>query len=171
MRVKKFTAIVQGSFIALTALHNARTVHGDIQPEHLRLCDEGDPIQLIDFGSAARLGDRDAPKYRGGLMHYMPPEIARSVLSKGSAERTAKSDIYSLAASLAFAFDQQLLPNYPRDPVQMNVQEVLVLIADGNINTFTGAEDNVTAVLGKCLSHDPAQRPEAADALAMLIRG
>ncbi len=166
-RERKFKALVQGSFIALHALHRARTVHGDIQPEHLRVCDVGDPIQLIDFGCAARLGDRDAPRYRAGLVHFTPPEIARDILKHGQGTRSIEGDIYSLAASLAFAFDQHLLPLYPNGGEGLGWEEMMKVIAEGRIGAFAGPDDAVTRFLSACLSPDPAQRPGTEAALTL----
>ena len=166
-REPKFKAVVQGSFIALAALHAAHTVHGDIQPEHLRVCDEADPIQVIDFGCAARLNDRDAPPYRGGLVHFTPPEVARDILGKGEATRSIAGDVYSMAASLAFAFDQALLPLYPHGGEGMDGEDMLRVIAEGRIARFACPDDALTRFLSACLSHDPTHRPGARGALAL----
>jgi serine/threonine protein kinase len=84
----------------LAELHAKGWVHGDVQPAHVIIGPER--THLIDL-ALARGGNvpegYDFP-FRGCLVHYEAPEIARSVLAAGEAEPTEEADIYALGASL-----------------------------------------------------------------------
>lgn len=53
--------------------------------------------------------------FRGCLVHYEAPEIARSVLATGEAEPTEEADIYALGASLLISATGWRAMEYPDD--------------------------------------------------------
>jgi serine/threonine-protein kinase len=61
---------------ALSALHAAGWVHGDLAPSNVIVSDEGEAT-LIDFGLAARIGERHAEI--AGKPGYVAPEAVRAV--------------------------------------------------------------------------------------------
>ncbi|WP_052874801.1 protein kinase domain-containing protein [Streptomyces sp. NBC_01439] len=153
---------------ALSDLHRAGWVHGDVQPAHLIMSESG--ATLIDLALAR---GRTVPEgvdfpYRGCLVHYEAPEISRSVLESGTAVPTCESDVYALGASLMISATGWRHVAYP-DEAPREVQRQA--IADGPHRPVT-----IPGELGKLvnamLMPSPADRPTAAevcDALCLAL--
>lgn len=90
--------------------------------------------------------------FRGCLVHYEAPEIARSVLATGEAEPTQEADIYALGASLLISATGWRAVEYPNDaprPVQREA------VADGRRRPVKAPGELIDAML----SHAPEDRP------------
>src|SRR4029077_17090177 len=62
---------------ALAALHRAGFVHGDVQPDNIRVTEGGRAI-LLDLGFAHRLGENAQLLEQGyvlGTVNYLAPEL------------------------------------------------------------------------------------------------
>lgn len=107
--------VALGCVEALAELHAKGWAHGDVQPAHFIIGLER--THLIDL-ALARGGhvpeEYDFP-FRGCLVHYEAPEIARSVLTTGEAEPTPEADIYALGASLLISATGRRAVEYPDD--------------------------------------------------------
>ena len=76
---------------ALTALHDAGYVHGDVKPSNIGFASDGAP-KLLDFGLARLTNDHDQPA--GGTLSYSSPEVLRG-------ERAGEADdVWSLCVVL-----------------------------------------------------------------------
>jgi Protein kinase domain/FHA domain len=75
---------------ALSAVHSAGLLHGDVKPYNVMRSEDGRTV-LMDFGSGSELGD---PTARCGTPLYLAPEIFRDEPA------TIQSDIYSLGVLL-----------------------------------------------------------------------
>jgi hypothetical protein len=126
-----------------------------VQPAHFIIGPER--THLIDL-ALARGGHvpegYDFP-FRGCLIHYEAPEIARSVLATGQAEPTQAADVYALGASLLISATGWRAVEY-RDHAPRPVQREAV--ANGRRRPV-----NVPGELGELidamLSHAPEDRP------------
>ena len=76
---------------ALTALHEAGYVHGDVKPSNIGFTSDGAP-KLLDFGLARLTHDHDQPA--GGTLAYLSPEVL-----SGCAAAEA-DDVWSLCVVL-----------------------------------------------------------------------
>ncbi|CCK25732.1 hypothetical protein BN159_1353 [Streptomyces davaonensis JCM 4913] len=140
---------------ALAELHAKGWAHGDVQPAHFIIGLER--THLIDL-ALARGGHvpegYDFP-FRGCLVHYEAPEIARSVLATGEAEPTPEADVYALGASLLISATGWRAVEYPDDaprPVQRKA------VADGRRRPVK-VPGELGKVIDDMLSHAPEDRP------------
>ncbi len=76
---------------ALTALHDAGYVHGDVKPSNIGFASDGSP-KLLDFGLARLTDDHDQPS--GGTLPYLSPEVLRGGRAGGA------DDVWSLCVVL-----------------------------------------------------------------------
>ncbi len=160
------TILLRSAFEALAELHGYVTgerrltfVHGDIGPDHL-LVGKG-RVTFIDFGQARWDGMAAQPGSRErGTLPYLSPEVAR-----GEQEPDQASDVFALAATLAFAA-------LGRDPCQAEGPAArLVEIAERGLDLEAlGRCPSLTAqargALLRALAYDHRQR--VSDALAVL---
>ena len=69
---------------ALTALHEAGYVHGDVKPSNIGFASDGS-VKLLDFGLARLTDDRDQPA--GGTLPYLSPEVLSGERARRSGRR------------------------------------------------------------------------------------
>ncbi|MFF0206055.1 protein kinase [Streptomyces sp. NPDC005017] len=155
--VQPHISVALGCVEALAELHGKGWAHGDVQPAHFIIGIER--THLIDL-ALARGGyvptGYDFP-FRGCLVHYEAPEIARSVLATGQAEPTQEADIYALGASLLISATGRRAVEYPDDaprPVQREA------VASGRRRDVK-VPGELGALIDTMLSHEPADRPTA----------
>jgi predicted Ser/Thr protein kinase len=144
-----------GTLTALAAIHQAGIVHRDFKPHNVLLGPDGP--RVIDFGIARAL-DTTSQSQNVGTPSYMSPEqLAGSPL-------TPASDMFAWASTMVFAATGQ--PPFGND----ELGAVLYRIAHGE--PAVGALPHpLGEVITACLQKDPALRPTAADAQAMLLGG
>ncbi|MGW4492616.1 protein kinase domain-containing protein [Streptomyces sp. NPDC004376] len=148
-------SVALGCVEALAELHAKGWAHGDVQPAHFIIGPER--THLIDL-ALARGGNVpegcDFP-FRGCLVHYEAPEIARSVLATGEAEPTQEADIYALGASLLISATGWRAVEYPDDaprPVQREA------VAAGRRRPVK-VPGEMGELIDAMLSHAPEDRP------------
>ncbi|MFG3349244.1 protein kinase [Streptomyces sp. NPDC048018] len=153
------------SATALANLHRSGWVHGDVQPAHLIMGSAG--ATLIDLG-LARGGHVPARwdfPYKGCLVHYEAPEIARSVLAHGTAEPTRESDVYALGASLLISATGWRHVAYADDASREEQRQAIVdkphrpVVIAGELGRLTDA----------MLSYHPSDRPTADEICTALM--
>jgi serine/threonine protein kinase len=137
----------------------AELVHGDLDPDHLLLGPIGD-VGVVDLG-AARFRGMEAELETGdrGTLPFVAPEVAR-----GESPPTRRSDVYSLAATLAFFATGE--------PLTRAREEAAMLVEIGEAGLRIEALDAIDALspeqrgaLARALARDPSERPESARAL------
>lgn len=151
---------------ALAALHRKRWVHCDIQPAHLIMGSERTFLIDLALAQGGPVPDDVDFAYRGCLVHYEAPEIARSVLQTGFAIPTRESDIYALGASLMISATGKRHVQYPDDADRRDQRRA---IADGPRQRV-----EIPGLLGSLLTammaRLPRDRPTADDVSRELAR-
>ncbi|WP_327316276.1 protein kinase domain-containing protein [Streptomyces sp. NBC_01235] len=163
--IKPHISVARGCAEALADLHVRGWAHGDVQPAHFIIGPER--THLIDL-ALARGGQvpegYDFP-FRGCLVHYEAPEIARSVLDTGEAEPTQEADIYALGASLLISATGWRAVEYPDDaprPVQREA------VANGRRRPVK-VPGELGELVDTMLSHAPEDRPTIYEVVKALI--
>ncbi|MGW7240802.1 protein kinase domain-containing protein [Streptomyces sp. NPDC054804] len=154
-RIDPHTSVALGCVEALAELHAKGWAHGDVQPAHFIIGPE--QTHLIDLALArgGRVPEGYDFPFRGCLVHYEAPEIARSVLDTGEAEPTQEADIYALGASLLISATGWRAVEYPDDaprPVQRRA------VADGKRRPVK-VRGELGELIEAMLSHAPEDRP------------
>jgi serine/threonine-protein kinase len=84
--------------VALSAIHQAGLIHGDIKPQNILIRRDGNPV-IIDFGTARSEGDAKKTRLTTLAMTpgYCPPELA---VRDRAREMGPWSDLYSWALTV-----------------------------------------------------------------------
>ncbi len=138
---------------ALSALHSAGWVHGDVKPANMLVAAGG--ARLFDFDLAVELGVGETD---GGTRRWLAPELL------AGEQADARSDLFSLGASIACA----LLGDVPADFSARFPDEDFWTASDldeADLPLFA------KELLRSILRRDPASRPSSAQAAAGLLPG
>ncbi len=146
---------------ALSYLHSRKPpiLHRDIKPGNIRIAPE-DNIYLVDFGLAKMGWENEATMTGARAMTpgYSPPE------QYGSARTDARTDIYSLGATLYAGLSGFI----PEDSL-MRVMDGLQLTPLRKRNSKVS--EHIAAVIEKALETQPANRYQTADEFKRALLG
>ncbi len=151
-------------FEGLACAHGLGVIHRDVKPGNMILL-AGDVVKLIDFG-LARLADDQRDLTRGmvfGSAPYMAPE---QITNPGQID--ARTDIYS-ASVILFNLVTGSLPYRGATVAETLVQIVHAPTPD--VATLRpDCPPAVAALIRRCMSKDPADRPSSALEVADTLR-
>lgn len=128
---------------ALSAVHQAGLVHGDVKPGNV-LRERGGRIVLLDFGSSRELGDA---KLQAGSPAFLAPELV------AGEPATVRSDVYALGVTLYFLVTGQ----YPVERTLENLQDTdsaLIPLRDRRADLPA----DFVQVINRALAENPADR-------------
>ena len=155
MGIDDVLSLAAGLGEALTSIHTVGLVHRDLKPSNILLNDSGPHI--IDFGLA--LGSEQTRLTTSrvvGTPAYMAPERLRGEAAG------PPSDVFSLGATLVFA-------STGRDLVDdASVYEQVLQIAEGRF-TLTDVPSRLRALVVRCVSFHPEDRPTAAELTRFVV--
>ncbi|MFC8710218.1 bifunctional serine/threonine-protein kinase/ABC transporter substrate-binding protein [Streptomyces sp. NPDC057197] len=143
---------------ALTAVHDAGLVHRDVKPGNILLAADGP--RLIDFGIARSLDDTaiTSADLVVGTPGFLSPEQA---MARGG-DLGPAGDVFSLGCVLAYAATG-------RPPFGSGTADALLYRAVHDSPDLDGVDEEMRAVLLRCLAKDPADRPTPAELDAALV--
>lgn len=126
-----------------------------MQPAHFIIGPERTHLIDLALARGGHVPDGHDFPFRGCLVHYEAPEIARSVLDTGEAEPTPAADVYALGASLLISATGWRAVEYPDDaprPVQREA------VANGRRRPVK-VPGELGELVDAMLSHAPGDRP------------
>jgi serine/threonine protein kinase/Flp pilus assembly protein TadD len=146
---------------ALQAAHEAGLVHRDVKPSNIRITEDGRAV-LLDFGLA-----RDASEVtltESGAFHGSPQYAAPEQVGSGRGEISARTDVYSLGATLYEALSGSA-------PLRGETREQLfhAILSQDPIplgRLAPGVPRDLETVVMAALAKEPARRHPTAGALA-----
>jgi predicted ATPase len=140
---------------ALDTAHQHGILHRDVKPANILLTDYGEPA-LGDFGIAHISG---AFKTATGTITGSPAFAAPEVLSGDPPSQS--SDVYGLGATLFAALTGHAA--FERRSGEQLVAQFLRIASESAPDLReTGIPDDISAVVERAMSRDPADRPSAA---------
>lgn len=149
---------------ALRDIHRQGIVHRDLKPANVLLADDG--VRVIDFG-IARSVTQSRALTRSGAMVGTPAFMAPEQLTAAQAVSPA-TDVFALGGVLAYA----ALGRSPfEDPGAAGLEPIAVAFAVVHKEPdLTGLPGEVRALVARCLTKDPAQRPGLEEVLRLATR-
>lgn len=142
---------------ALAAAHADGLVHRDIKPANVMVTQDG--VKVVDFGIAAVAGPADPDDEVLGTPAYLAPERLT-----GAAVEPA-SDVYALGV-LMYRLLTGESPWTADTTTQMLTAHIYVEPVP--LPQLPDVPVQVTALVNRCLRKEPAERPSAAQAAALL---
>lgn len=139
---------------ALSAVHAAGLVHGDVKAENV-MRERGGRIVLMDFGAGGELRLLAARRLIAGTPAYLPPEV----LAGGP--QSVASDLYALGALLFLLLTQRLPHADARDAAAPSRTDLATLRPD--------LDPRAAAAIERCLDPDPTRRPRDASELLVAL--
>lgn len=149
---------------ALTALHRAGFLHGDVKPDNIRLVNDG-TARLIDLGFAHRPGENAAFLREGyilGTANYLAPELCAF-----QKEGDFSCDMYSLGVTL-YEMLTGVLP-YPTGSLGQTIRRHSC-DPPIDIRRHTGTlPPELVALIERMLARQPSDRPLAGGVVRELV--
>jgi len=159
-RVIHFARQLCGS---LAEAHARSILHRDVKPANLfvaRVGEARDVLKVLDFGVARLQGPAQTQTEEGvifGTPDFMAPEVC------GGERADARSDVYSIGASLYFMLTGT--PLFPEHSVAEVIMMHISKVPDPPSSRTPGIPADLERVVMKCLSKDPGARFQSVDEL------
>lgn len=141
---------------SLAEAHERGILHRDVKPANLfvtRVGEERDVVKVLDFGVARLQGPAQTQTEQGALFgtpDFMAPEVC------GGEGADARSDVYSLGASIYFALTGT--PLFPDRSVTEVIMMHITKEPDPPSSRVKGIPADLERVVLKCLAKDPGAR-------------
>ncbi|MFC7326944.1 serine/threonine-protein kinase [Marinactinospora rubrisoli] len=143
-----------GTAEALAAIHAAGVLHRDIKPGNVMLSADGP--RVLDFGIARAAGDDDAEHAVYGTPGWIAPERL------GNAAATARSDMFAWGGLVVYAATGH-------GPFGDGDARTLLDRSREGTPDLDGVPGELRPLVERALDPDPADRPDAAEALDAVL--
>jgi tetratricopeptide (TPR) repeat protein len=149
--------VAEATLEALSYAHGQRVIHRDLKPANLMKQRNGG-IKVMDFGLAKQMGATTGNHQTviAGTPAYMPPEQRLGVTD-------ARSDLFALGATLYEIFTGRL-PGSEHEPASSATGYPTARDREPLV------PERLSALLARCLAHDPAARPASAAEVLREVR-
>ncbi len=137
---------------ALAGAHMEGVLHRDVKPENILITQFGEPV-LADFGLAVLTEARE----QSITLELTPAYAAPEMFSGGRA--VPASDVYALCATL-YALMSGRPPRWRENNANPSLATLMDLFGE-RIPDLPGVPPEITALLRRGMSNDPAHRPSA----------
>jgi serine/threonine protein kinase len=142
--------VAHEALLALIYVHQKGRIHRDVKSDNFLINDKG-LVKMSDFGHAAQLTAEKAKRHTVvGTPYWMAPELIRGE------DYDEKVDIWSLGIFVFEMIDGE--PPYMELPP---LQALFKISNESAPATRSQGIPTMTAFLERCLSKDPALRPDA----------
>ncbi|MFJ7279783.1 hypothetical protein [Kitasatospora sp. NPDC098663] len=156
---------------AVSDLHQAGWVHGDLQPQHGIHTEDG--VRLLDFAWSRQTGITPWSTFDGTMIHLTAPELAARIINGPQpVETTQSADVYALAGTLWTCITGRWPLDYETAGIGVDapVEEKRKAIAHRAVPLSTVLPwPSLQARLRHVLLAAPDDRPTAAE-LTMLVK-
>ncbi|MEO8699759.1 MAG: protein kinase [Kofleriaceae bacterium] len=164
MDLARVQMVLEGALKGLAAAHKVGIVHRDLKPENIYVADtdDGEVPKLLDFG-IARVRTRDQDLTRTGSLMGTASYMASEQIVANAGEIGAWSDVYAMGAIL-----YEMLagtPAFGGNTVTEVLQRVLKAESVPLRTLRAGLPEPVYALVERCMSPEPAKRPQDAEAM------
>lgn len=160
LRPEDALSVVSQAAAALGFAHETGMVHRDVKPTNIMVVARPDgtlSARMIDFGLAAAVGGDRGENFEGTPLYASPEQ-----LDHGAPD--ARSDVYSLGATLYFALAGK--PPYQGTYAEIASRQIMQPFPAENI---AHAPAEVVSLVARLMDRDPANRPQnGADARTLL---
>ena len=160
--------VMEGALKGLAAAHRAGIVHRDLKPDNVFVAetDDGEVPKLLDFG-IARVRTGDLPLTRTGSLMGTAAYMASEQIDAGAREVGPWSDVYAMGAIL-----YEMLAGSPAYS-GTTLPEVLGRVLTAEVVPLAairgGLPDSIYALVERCMSVEPAKRPQDAEAMRLAL--
>lgn len=158
--------IIKGMVKPFAELHSSKIIHGDIHSSNI-IIGENNQVKIIDLGFSriAEL-EKDQLIKHGGVNNYMPPERINITSHKKYAKAPdLYSDVYQIGILLYLAlFNNLPFEGFTWEELAENIKTAPVIFPS-TIITGEATDANILGIIEKCLSKEPSDRYENAEAL------
>ncbi|MBS1122261.1 MAG: Serine/threonine protein kinase [Deltaproteobacteria bacterium] len=168
MDLARVQMVMDGALRGLAAAHKAGIVHRDLKPDNVFVAetDDGEVPKLLDFGIArVRTGNSDLT--RTGSLMGTASYMATEQIAAGVGEIGPWSDVYAMGAILyeMLAGTAAFGGNTITEVLQRVLKSEIVPL----VSVRTGLPPAIYALVDRCMSTTPANRPQDAEAMRLAL--
>jgi serine/threonine protein kinase len=168
MDLARVQMVLEGALKGLAAAHKVGIVHRDLKPENIFVADtdDGEVPKLLDFG-IARVRSQDKNLTHTGSLMGTASYMATEQIAAGVGEIGPWSDVYAMGAIL-----YEMLagaPAFGGNTVTEVLQRVLKSEVVPLVSVRPGLSKEVYALVERCMSNQPTQRPQDAEAMRVAL--